>query len=173
MISVDQLIIDYNAVEMPKVIPLPIKKRGQRREWLLIEDWKCKILGADYTYIIPAGFVFDGASIPRAFWNILSPTGYLFLAGLVHDFVYKYGFLFAYSTLENFDGKEPRVYREYYDQKEADYKFETLAHKICLGAFIFTKVALVSLRAFGWITWNRYRKLDLRCELVPEGYGEW
>ena len=172
MKTIEQLVIDYGATKMPKVMPLPVKKRGERRRWLLLEDWECTLLGKDYTYIIPAGFVFDGASIPRLFWNILSPTGYLFMAGLVHDFVYKYAFLFTYSTLE-LDGERGRVYREVYTQKEADYKFESLAHEICLGAWFFTKTALISLRACGWMTWNGYRKQNLKCDLVPEGYGKW
>jgi hypothetical protein len=37
---------------------------------------------------VPAGFHTDGASIPRVFWNILSPFGDYFPAALVHDFMY-------------------------------------------------------------------------------------
>lgn len=172
MKTIEQLIVDYGATKMPKVIPLPVKKRWERRRWLLIEDWECTLLGKDYTYIIPAGFVFDGASIPRLFWNILSPTGYLFMAGLVHDFVYKHGFLFTYSTLE-LDGVRGRIYREQCTQKEADYKFESLAHKICLDARYSTKAALISLRAFGWLTWNNYRKQNLDCDLVVAEFEKW
>lgn len=37
---------------------------------------------------VPTGFLTDGASIPRAFWNILSPFGPYFPAALVHDYLY-------------------------------------------------------------------------------------
>jgi hypothetical protein len=37
---------------------------------------------------IPTGFLTDGASIPRIFWNILSPFGDYFAAALVHDYLY-------------------------------------------------------------------------------------
>jgi len=37
---------------------------------------------------VPRGFRTDGASIPRIFWNILSPFGQYFPAALVHDFLY-------------------------------------------------------------------------------------
>lgn len=37
---------------------------------------------------VPAGTYTDGASIPRAFWSILSPFGLYFNAALPHDFLY-------------------------------------------------------------------------------------
>lgn len=42
--------------------------------------------------IVPAGFQFDGASIPRPFWPILSPFDPRALrASLLHDFEYRRG----------------------------------------------------------------------------------
>ncbi len=40
------------------------------------------------TITVPQGFITDGASIPRIFWNILSPYGEYFPAALIHDFLY-------------------------------------------------------------------------------------
>lgn len=37
---------------------------------------------------VPAGTLTDGASIPRIFWNILSPFGSYFKAALPHDYLY-------------------------------------------------------------------------------------
>ena len=37
---------------------------------------------------VPPFFETDGASIPRCFWNILSPHGDYFYAAVVHDFLY-------------------------------------------------------------------------------------
>ena len=37
---------------------------------------------------VPAGFLTDGASIPRIFWSIFSPTGSYFEAALIHDYLY-------------------------------------------------------------------------------------
>jgi hypothetical protein len=37
---------------------------------------------------VPAGFHTDGASVPRVFWNILSPFGDYFPAALIHDYLY-------------------------------------------------------------------------------------
>ena len=46
----------------------------------------------EYCLDIPTGFVFDGASIPRAVWGILglAPHGVMDGPGLVHDFCYHY-----------------------------------------------------------------------------------
>jgi hypothetical protein len=39
---------------------------------------------------VPVGFLTDGLSIPRVFWNLadLSPYSSAFPAGLIHDFLY-------------------------------------------------------------------------------------
>ncbi len=37
---------------------------------------------------VPAGFLSDGASVPRIFWGVLSPFGDYFGAALIHDFLY-------------------------------------------------------------------------------------
>lgn len=36
----------------------------------------------------PAGFITDGASVPRVFWNILSPFGDYFGPAVIHDLLY-------------------------------------------------------------------------------------
>lgn len=43
-------------------------------------------------YIIPEGYVSDGASVPRFFWRILSPCidGRTLPASIIHDFEYKH-----------------------------------------------------------------------------------
>ncbi len=159
--------------QMPILRPIPVTKRGERRRYELMEDWKCDILGRAFTFIIPKGFIFDGASIPRLFWNMLSPSGYLFIAGLLHDFIYKYAFVYIYSVIDSLDGGEPRIIKEWFDQKGADGKFEDLADKICVGAHFFTKAAYISLRGFGFIAWNNHRKKDALCQLQPEGFVSW
>ena len=156
--------------EMPKLRPLPVRTRGERRRWEVLEDWTCDFLGRGFTYIIPKGFIFDGASIPRLFWNILNPTGYLFIAGLLHDFVYKYTFLYTYSAIESLDGGERRIIREFYTQKEADKKFEDLADKICMGAHFFTRSAYITLRMFGSTAWKEHRGKDIDCTIEPKGF---
>jgi len=160
----------FNKDRMPILRPVPVSKRGERRRWEVMEDWYSNCLGAHFTYIIPAGFIFDGASIPRLFWNILSPSGYLFLAGLIHDFVYKYRFLYTFTTVENLNGGETKVIREWYTQKQADKKFEELADRICMGAHFFTRISYIALRGFGSFAWNKHREKCLICTTHPKNY---
>lgn len=88
--------------KMPAMRPIPIKTKNVRwprnlmrwildsRQWELTEDWEC-FLG-DTKIIIRADehFVFDGASIPRPLWFLLSPIGLLLMPGLLHDYGYRY-----------------------------------------------------------------------------------
>jgi hypothetical protein len=37
---------------------------------------------------VPKNFITDGASIPRIFWPIMSPSGEYFEAAIIHDFLY-------------------------------------------------------------------------------------
>ena len=58
------------------------------RNWEITKDWKYNINGNKY--VIPAGFQFDGASIPKFLRTFFSPVGVLLMGGLVHDYMYKY-----------------------------------------------------------------------------------
>jgi hypothetical protein len=86
---------------MPQLQPVPIKTKGKgfwkgivmwllsTRNWELIQDWKYNMNGNEY--VIPAGFQFDGASIPKVFKNIfLTSWGFINWRTLVHDYMYKY-----------------------------------------------------------------------------------
>ncbi len=93
-------------MNMPILRPLTIKTKGlplftrlkrwifSIRQWELVVDWEYPLFDGTLI-IIPQGFVFDGASIPRIFWAILSPIGLLLIPGLVHDFGYRYQYLWA------------------------------------------------------------------------------
>ena len=98
-------------LKMPELKPVPIatEKHGftvwlhSVRTWELTENWKYTLPtsctgGKEVTIIIPKGFVFDGASIPRPFWAILHPSGLLLIPALVHDFAYRCGFLWEVAN---------------------------------------------------------------------------
>jgi len=50
-------------------------------------DFESEVLDAIVS--IPVDFVTDFASIPRAFWSLLPPTGTYGKAAVVHDFLYR------------------------------------------------------------------------------------
>ena len=91
--------------DMPILRPIPIPTKNRRfyarllvwlmepRRWEVGEHWCYSFENGDETIklIVPRGFVFDGASIPRLLWFFLSPTGLFLIPGLIHDYGYKYG----------------------------------------------------------------------------------
>lgn len=99
-------------MDMPKLIPIQIKTRDKPfliriwrwitsiRKWELSEDWEYKLPEDEPVIVIPKGFVFDGASIPRPLWGLLSPTGLLLVPGLIHDFAYRYDYLWALDSAD-------------------------------------------------------------------------
>lgn len=46
--------------------------------------------GNRYWVNIPAGYLTDGASVPRAFWSIIPPWGNYGQAAIVHDYLCEY-----------------------------------------------------------------------------------
>jgi hypothetical protein len=63
--------------------------RGGSRVFRLLSDFRCVTDRGVIT--VPAGFLTDGASIPRAFWPILNPYGSFFPAAILHDWGYSAG----------------------------------------------------------------------------------
>src|SRR5210317_203459 len=92
--------LKFSYEEMPQLKPVPIKTKGKgfwkgiamwllsTRNWELTKNWRYNINGAEY--VIPKGFQFDGASIPKFLRTFFSPVGVLLMGGLVHDYAYKY-----------------------------------------------------------------------------------
>lgn len=93
-------------IKMPVLRPIPIETKGMSwlkalwvwltttRQWEVVEEFTY-YRSPERFIIIPAGFVFDGASIPRLFWSVFSPIGILLIGGLIHDFGYRYRFIFV------------------------------------------------------------------------------
>jgi hypothetical protein len=73
------------------VVEVPLHDNGKRK---LIEPLIHELV------IVPRGFETDYASIPRAFWVILAPTGKHTYAAVVHDYLYASGL----KTKEEFSG---------------------------------------------------------------------
>jgi len=96
--------IRLDAMPMMRPIPIPTKNRKSSfmkllvmlyevRRWQVQKNWTFHYKptnGLPVEIIIPEGFRFDGASIARPFWALLSPVGLLLIPGLVHDYAYRY-----------------------------------------------------------------------------------
>ena len=145
---------------MPHIKPLPIKTKGKgfwkaivmwllsTRNWELVQDWKYNIDGTEY--VIPKGFTFDGASIPKFLRTFFSPVGVLLIGGLVHDYMYKYTHCKPVSA----KGALLVV-----DQKRADQIFRDI-NIVVNGFYTMNYLAYWSLRIGGFVAWNGHRKRD-------------
>ena len=150
---------------MPILQPIQIKTKGKgfwkgiilwllsTRNWILKEDWKYNIDGTEY--VIPAGFQFDGASIPKFLRTFFSPVGVLLIGGLVHDYAYKYKTLLK-KNKKNTMGE--------ITQKRADEIFRDI-NIIVNGFYSMNRLAYWSLRLGGFVAWNGHRK---RNNKIPE-----
>tara|TARA_B100000085_G_scaffold166270_1_gene151261 strand:+ start:1587 stop:2186 length:600 start_codon:yes stop_codon:yes gene_type:complete len=149
---------EYN--EMPQLQPIAIPTAGKgfwsaiwmwltgTRHWVVANDWEYKL--GETWYVIPAGFQFDGASIPKFLHTWLSPTGVLLMGGLVHDYAYKY------ATLLESDKDETMGI---ITQKKADQIFRDI--NIEQNGFHFLNyLAYWALRLGGWVAWRGHRKVN-------------
>ena len=185
-------------MNMPKFEPIPIltkNKNSFEQLWILlttvrtfkmVENWRFT-LPNDIIIVIPKGFVFDGASIPKPLWFLcgllilalvlgimisweiillfsclfiiagvtLSPVGLLLIAGLVHDFAYRYGYLWKVED----DGS----YRKYYHIRGTRLNYDELFLDINLkvnGMVFADYLASGLLAIFGKIAWTKNRDLN-------------
>ena len=149
---------------MPKLQPVPILTKGKgfwrgiimwlltTRNWILTDDWKYNIDGTEY--VIPAGFKFDGASIPKFLRTFFSPVGVLLIGGLVHDYAYKYKTLLKTNKKDTMGDLT---------QKRADEIFRDI-NVIVNGFYVMNKLAYWSLRLGGFVAWNGHRKRNAKIE---------
>ena len=158
--------LKFNYKGMPKLQPVPIATKGKgfwkgivmwllsTRNWVLTDDWKYNIDGNEY--VIPAGFQFDGASIPKFLRTFFSPVGVLLIGGLVHDYAYKY------KTLLKINKKDTMGE---IDQKKADEIFRDI-NIIVNGFYTMNRLAYWSLRIGGFVAWNGHRKRNAKIKGV-------
>ena len=151
---------------MPKLQPIPIKTKGKgfwkgiamwlltTRNWILVDDWKYNINGQEY--VIPEGFQFDGASIPKFLRTFFSPVGVLLIGGLVHDYAYKYKTLLK---------KNKKTTMGDLTQKQADEIFRDI-NIIVNGFYVMNYLSYYSLRLGGFLAWNGHRKRNAKIKGV-------
>jgi hypothetical protein len=117
------------------------------RQWEIAEDWKFEVNGQKH--VVPKGFQFDGASVPKFLATFLSPVGVLLMGGLVHDYAYKY------ATLLKDDKKRSNIGP--ITQKDADILFRDICIEVN-GFKVLNYLAYWSLRLAGFVAWNGHKK---------------
>jgi hypothetical protein len=150
--------VNFKYTDYPHMKPIRIATKGKGffamikmwllgvRHWEITTDFSFSVEGKEF--IIPAGFKFDGASIPKFLHMFLSPVGVLLIGGLVHDYAYKYETLLR-SNKKDTMGK--------LSQKRADQIFRDINIEVN-GFFLMNYLAYWSLRLGGFMAWNKHRK---------------
>ena len=100
----------------------------------LINDVTVLINGQPY--VIPAGFVTDGASVPRGLWNLFPPFGKYNKAALLHDWLYQFGTM---------------------TRAQADRAFLEAMKELGVG-FVTRWAMYLGVRAGGWAAWDGYAR---------------
>lgn len=149
--------VGFYYTDMPQMSPIKIETADKGfwkaiwmwllgvRHWEITKDFYFSLGGEEY--VIPQGFEFDGASVPKFLAMWLSPTGVLLMGGLIHDYGYKYGTLL----------RSDRTSIGTRSQKWMD----TLFRDICIeqnGFKLLNYLAYWALRLGGFVAWNGHRK---------------
>jgi hypothetical protein len=132
-----------------------ITKKTGRQEWEVVDgfDYHVGSLASTWVIRVPAGFRTDGASVPRLFWFLWPPFGGDYdQAAALHDYLYR-------------------------------TQFKFLERVVCDAIFVEAMKALntsararwcifVGVRAFGWLTYRKYRLADDALGVKKEGTDE-
>jgi hypothetical protein len=155
--------VDFEYEDYPHMQPIRIATKDKgfwgailmwllgTRKWRITQNFNYKIKGQEY--VIPKGFEFDGASVPKFLATFLSPVGVLLIGGLIHDYAYKFACLKPRK-----DG--PLLVL---NQKEADKIFRDINIEIN-GFHFLNYLAYWALRIGGFLAWNKHRKVDAKIE---------
>lgn len=156
---------------MPVMKPIPINTKGLGffsrvwalltvvRKWELTENFYHE-LPCGTVVVIPKGFIFDAASIPKPLWGLLSPVGLMLIAGLIHDFGYRYSYFWIRNKAGNIEKWDFATDRISYDILFLDVNLQVN------GLILVDHLASLLLAMFGSIAWNKNRALNAP-EIVP------
>ena len=148
--------VGFYYTEMPQMSPIKIETADKGfwkaiwmwmlgvRHWEITKDFYFSLKGEEY--VIPQGFQFDGASVPKFLAMWLSPTGVLLMGGLIHDYGYKYGTLLRSDRTSIGDKSQKWM--------------DTLFRDICIeqnGFKLLNYLAYWALRLGGFVAWNGHR----------------
>jgi len=154
--------IKYKRMPIMQPLPIPTKGKGffgaiwiwvaTTRKWEITQDFHFTL--DHHKFVIPKGFIFDGASVPKYFRSWLSPMGVLLIGGLIHDYGYKYQTLLASSKKKSIGVR---------DQKWMDQAFRDICIDVN-GFKVLNYIAYYALRLGGWVAWKGHRKRNCSWE---------
>ena len=153
--------VNFTYKDYPHMKPIRIATKGKgfwgalmlwvfgTRHWEVAKDFNYSI--NKQNFVIPKGFKFDGASVPKFLAQFLSPVGVLLIGGLIHDYGYKY------ETLLLKNGKTIGIRsQQWMDKTFRDINIEVN------GFYFLNYLAYWALRIGGWAAWNKHRKINAK-----------
>ena len=153
--------VNFTYKDYPHMKPIRIATKGKgfwgalmlwvfgTRHWEVAKDFNYSI--NKQNFVIPKGFKFDGASVPKFLAQFLSPVGVLLIGGLIHDYGYKY------ETLLLKNGKTIGIRsQQWMDKTFRDINIEVN------GFYFLNYLAYWALRIGGWVAWNKHRKVNAK-----------
>ena len=153
--------VNFTYKDYPHMKPIRIATKGKgfwgalmlwvfgTRHWEVAKDFNYSI--NKQNFIIPKGFKFDGARVPKFLAQFLSPVGVLLIGGLIHDYGYKY------ETLLLKNGKTIGIRsQQWMDKTFRDINIEVN------GFYFLNYLAYWALRLGGWVAWNKHRKINAK-----------
>jgi hypothetical protein len=102
--------------------------------------------------IVPAGFPTDFASIPRALWTFLPPTGKYGKATLIHDALYQ-------NRMVTIHVDEEQTIFRLVERGEADSILKEGMEVLKVGWFT-RQLVYSGVRVGGWLPWKKYREAE-------------
>jgi hypothetical protein len=154
--------IKFTSKGMPHMKPIAIPTKGKgfwgglkvwlfvSRKWEIVSDYHYNIDGQDL--VIPKGFVFDGASVPKFLHTWLSPMGVLLIGGLIHDYGYKYQTLLC-------KGKKKAIGMKTQSQLDVIFRDVNIVQN---GFRLINYLAYYGLKLGGFAAWNKHRKVNAK-----------
>ena len=153
--------VNFTYKDYPHMKPIKIATKGKgfwgalmlwvfgTRHWEVVKNFNYSI--NKQNFVIPKGFKFDGASVPKFLAQFLSPVGVLLIGGLIHDYGYKY------ETLLLKNGKTIGIRsQQWMDKTFRDINIEVN------GFYFLNYLAYWALRLGGWVAWNKHRKINAK-----------
>lgn len=149
-------------IEQPLITPI------NEKQYILEQDYTAKWTtkkGDTVGVTIQAGFVYDGASVPRVFWSLVGihPDGLMRAASLVHDYLYVYKgnppmLKDGYGAfIEGAKGiKHGAILRM--SRKQVDDLFLRMLKDSGLS-WSKRNAAYLGVRAGGWVYWKQPKKV--------------
>ncbi|HWL54266.1 MAG TPA: DUF1353 domain-containing protein [Chthoniobacteraceae bacterium] len=143
---------------MNQPLNIPIKD-GYRLECDYIYRWVDE--GRIYRIVVPAGFICDGASVPRFLWTLIgaTPDGLNRAAALVHDFIYRNSGVLPNGSFweEAPGGRLIALIDMPWTRVQADKLFARILREAGVPR-LRRRLMYRGVRLGGWMSWHKRKK---------------